>query len=45
MGNYSVLSDTNNFSEFFNKFQRNNVNAGVQMQIPDLRRKNARGNF
>ena len=34
VGNYSVLSDTNNFSEFFNKFQRNNVNAGVQIQIP-----------
>jgi outer membrane protein TolC len=34
VGNYSVLSNTNNFSEFFNKFQRNNVNAGVQVQIP-----------
>jgi outer membrane protein TolC len=34
VGNYSVLSNTNNFSEFFNKFQRNNVNAGVQIEIP-----------
>ncbi len=34
VGNYSVLSNTNNFSEFFKKFQRNNVNAGVQVTIP-----------
>jgi outer membrane protein TolC len=34
VGNYSVLSDTNNFSAFFKKFQRNNVNIGVQVTIP-----------
>jgi len=34
VGNYSVLSNTNNFSTFFLKFQRNNVNAGVQVTIP-----------
>ena len=34
VGNYSVLSDTNNFSAFFKKFQRNNVNVGVQVTIP-----------
>lgn len=34
VGNYSVLSKTNNYTEFFNKFQRNNVNVGIQAQIP-----------
>ncbi|MFZ0821496.1 MAG: TolC family protein [Candidatus Acidiferrales bacterium] len=34
VGNYSVLSNTNNFSAFFKKFQRNNVNVGVQITIP-----------
>jgi outer membrane protein TolC len=34
VGNYSVLSNTNNFSEFFKKFQRNNVNIGVEVTIP-----------
>ncbi len=34
VGNYSVLSNTNNFSTFFKKFQRNNVNIGVQVTIP-----------
>lgn len=31
---YSVLARFNNFDEFFNRFQRNNFNAGVQVQIP-----------
>ena len=31
---YSVLAKFNNYSEFFNKFQRNNFNAGVQVQVP-----------
>ena len=31
---YSLLAKFNNYSEFFNKFQRNNFNAGVQVQIP-----------
>lgn len=34
VGNYSVLSKTNNFTEFFKGFQRNNVNVGIQAQIP-----------
>src|SRR5450432_3591956 len=31
---YSVLAKFNNYSEFFNKFERNNFNAGVQVQVP-----------
>lgn len=31
---YSVLAKFNNYSEFFNKFQRNNFNAGIQVQVP-----------
>jgi len=31
---YSVLAKFNNYSEFFNHFQRNNFNAGIQMQVP-----------
>jgi len=31
---YSVLANFNNYSEFYKKFQRNNFNAGVQVQIP-----------
>ncbi|MGC1613933.1 MAG: TolC family protein [Candidatus Acidiferrum sp.] len=31
---YSLLAKFNNYAEFFNKFQRNNFNAGVQVQIP-----------
>ncbi|HTQ62575.1 MAG TPA: TolC family protein [Candidatus Solibacter sp.] len=34
VGTYSLLAKYNNYSEFFNKFQRNNINAGVQVQIP-----------
>jgi outer membrane protein TolC len=34
VGTYSVLSKTNNYTEFFNKFERNNVVAGVQVQVP-----------
>jgi outer membrane protein len=33
-GQYNVLSKINNYSDFFNKFQRNNVVFGVQVQIP-----------
>jgi outer membrane protein TolC len=36
VGNYSVLSNTNNFTTFFKAFQRNNVNVGVQVTIPLL---------
>ena len=34
IGQYNVLSKINNYNEFFNKFQRNNVILGVQVQIP-----------
>jgi len=33
-GQYNVLSKINNYTEFFDKFQRNNVVFGVQVQIP-----------
>jgi len=31
---YSVLAKFNNYSEFFNHFQRNNFNAGINVQVP-----------
>jgi outer membrane protein len=31
---YSLLAKFNNYAEFFNHFQRNNFNAGIQMQVP-----------
>jgi outer membrane protein len=31
---YSVLAKFNNYSEFFNHFQRNNYNAGIDVQMP-----------
>ena len=31
---YSVLAKFNNYTEFFNHFQRNNYNAGVEVQVP-----------
>ena len=31
---YSVLAKFNNYTEFFNHFQRNNFNAGVDVQVP-----------
>jgi outer membrane protein len=31
---YSVLAKFNNYSEFFNHFQRNNYNAGIDMRVP-----------
>jgi outer membrane protein len=34
VGEYSVLSRINNYDQFFKKFQRNNVNIGLQVQIP-----------
>jgi outer membrane protein TolC len=33
-GQYNVLAKFNNYDEFFNKFQRNNVVAGVQIKVP-----------
>jgi outer membrane protein len=34
VGQYSVLSKINNYDEFYKKFERNNVNVGVQITIP-----------
>jgi outer membrane protein TolC len=36
VGIYSVLADFNNYTKFFNpnSFQRNNLNAGIQVQVP-----------
>lgn len=31
---YSVLAKFNNYSQFFNGFQRNNINAGIDMHVP-----------
>ncbi len=33
-GQYNVLSKFNNYADFFNKFQRNNVIFGVEIRIP-----------
>jgi len=33
-GQYNVLSKINNYTDFFNKFQRNNVIFGVEVTIP-----------
>jgi outer membrane protein TolC len=34
VGEYGLFSKINNFQDFFNKFQRNNLNLGVQVRIP-----------
>jgi outer membrane protein len=34
VGQYSILSKFNNYTEFYKAFERNNVNVGVQVQIP-----------
>ncbi len=34
VGQYSVLSKFNNYLEFYQHFERNNVNVGVQITIP-----------
>jgi outer membrane protein len=34
VGEYTVLSRINNYDEFFKKFQRHNVNVGIQIRIP-----------
>jgi len=31
---YSVLGKFNNYAQFFNHFQRNNFNAGIDMRVP-----------
>jgi outer membrane protein TolC len=35
---YAMLARYNNYDEFFNKFQRNNVTAGIAMRFPFLNR-------
>jgi outer membrane protein len=34
VGQYSVLSKFNNYGEFYKKFERNNLNVGLQVTIP-----------
>ena len=34
IGEYEVLSQFNNYAEFYKTFQRNNVTVGVEVQIP-----------
>lgn len=34
VGQYMVLSKINNYDQFFRSFQRNNLNVGVEVQIP-----------
>jgi len=34
VGQYSLLSTINNYTEFYKGFQRNNITAGVQITIP-----------
>ncbi|MGE5323750.1 MAG: TolC family protein, partial [Actinomycetota bacterium] len=34
VGQYAVLARYNNYDQFFNKFQRNNVTGGVSIRIP-----------
>ena len=34
VGQYSILSKFNNYLEFYNHFERNNFNVGIQVQIP-----------
>jgi outer membrane protein TolC len=34
VGQYNVLSNTNNYTDFFKKFQRNNVIFGLEVRIP-----------
>jgi outer membrane protein len=34
VGEYSLLAKFNNYLDFFKTFQRNNFNAGIQLQVP-----------
>ena len=38
---YSILSKFNNYDQFYKSFQRNNVNAGIQITIPLFAAKTA----
>ena len=37
VGQYMVLSKINNYDQYFRSFQRNNINIGIQAQIPIFR--------
>ena len=37
IGQYGLFAKFNNYQDFFQKFQRNNLTAGVQVQIPIFR--------
>lgn len=37
VGQYMVLSKINNYDQYYRAFQRNNLNVGVQVQIPIFR--------
>jgi outer membrane protein TolC len=41
VGQYSVFSKTNNYQEFYRKFERNNVSVGVRMDVPIFRARTA----
>lgn len=41
VGQYSVLSRINNYDLFYRTFQRNNLNVGLQVQIPVFRSRTA----
>lgn len=43
VGEYSVLSKINNYQDFYRKFQRNNVNVGIQVTIPIFAAKTSAG--
>jgi outer membrane protein len=37
VGQYSVFSKTNNYQEFYRRFERNNVSFGVRVEVPIFR--------
>jgi len=41
VGQYSVLSRLNNYDQFFRTFQRNNLNVGVEVEVPIFRARTA----
>jgi outer membrane protein TolC len=41
IGNYAVFSKFNNLDTFFTRFQRNNVNVGVEARVPIFRAETA----
>lgn len=41
VGQYMVLSKINNYDQYYRAFQRNNLNVGVEVQIPIFRSRTA----